>query len=160
MEAFNSVNHHKSQAILKINEAFPLISQKLFKVCTETQINGSIQESMKFIATKGCNLPAILFTLHLDDIRQWKFEGQKLYLAQDKESTLFANDQVLLAESENELQCSLYSLNMVIQDYNLQISTKKPEVMAFYGKQPITSNIIMNNQPTEQVSSFMLLGCK
>jgi len=29
-----------------------------------------------------------------------------------------------LADSDNELWCSLYSLNTIIQDYNIQICTK------------------------------------
>jgi len=32
--------------------------------------------------------------------------------------------------------------------------------MVFYGKQPIRSKILMNDQPIEQVQSFMFLGCK
>jgi hypothetical protein len=38
---------------------------------------------------------------------------------------LLSDDQVLLAEGENELQSSLNSLNLTTQDYNLEISTKK-----------------------------------
>jgi hypothetical protein len=75
-------------------------------------------------------------------------------------STLsFADIQVLLAESDNELQHSLFSTYMIIQD-NLQLSTKKSKFMALYGKQPIRSNIVMNDQPIDQVESFTFLGCK
>jgi len=48
-----------------------------------------------------------------------------------------------LAASENELQSSLYSLNTIIQDYNLQITTKISKVMAFYGKEPIRSKTVV-----------------
>jgi hypothetical protein len=42
---------------------------------------------------------------------------------------LFADDQVLLAASENESQCSLHSLSMIISDNNVRISTKTSEVV-------------------------------
>jgi len=38
---------------------------------------------------------------------------------------LYADNLVLLAEGENELQCSLYSLNIIIQNYNRHVSSKK-----------------------------------
>jgi hypothetical protein len=39
---------------------------------------------------------------------------------------------------------------MIIQDYNLQISTKKKlNAMAFYGKNLLSSKIVMNDQPRE-----------
>jgi hypothetical protein len=37
---------------------------------------------------------------------------------------------------------------------------KKTKVMVFYAKQPIRSQLIMNDKPIEQVPSFMFLGCK
>jgi len=58
----------------------------------------------------------------------------------------------------NELQCSLYSLNMIIQDYNLQISTKKKlNAMAFYGKNLLSSKIVMNDQPRQQEQVLQIL---
>jgi len=62
---------------------------------------------------------------------------------------LFADDQVLLlAESQNNFQSSLHSSNIIIQNYDLQISTGQPKVIACYGKQPVQSKIAMNDQKT------------
>jgi hypothetical protein len=44
------------------------------------------------------------------------------------DETLFADNQVLLDENEIELQHSLYSLNIIIRYYNVQIYTKKLEL--------------------------------
>jgi hypothetical protein len=38
---------------------------------------------------------------------------------------LFADDQILLAETENDLQRNLYHLNEILKDYNMKISTEK-----------------------------------
>jgi hypothetical protein len=47
----------------------------------------------------------------------------------------------------------------IIQDYNLQVSTKKSKGTAYYVKQPIRSKIVMNDQPIH-VQSFTFLGYK
>jgi hypothetical protein len=41
--------------------------------------------------------------------------GQGVHLTQDGVAAIFSDVQVLLAESEDELERSLYSLNMIIQ---------------------------------------------
>jgi hypothetical protein len=48
---------------------------------------------------------------------------------------LFAVDQVIMQDSEDKLQKSVYILNQMSKDYNLKISTDKPKIMAFKGKQ-------------------------
>jgi len=63
-----------------------------------------------------------LSNLYLDDaIRQWKLETSEAGCL----TLSFAENQVLLAESDNKLKTSLYYLNVIIQDYNIQIDTKK-----------------------------------
>jgi hypothetical protein len=80
--------------------------------------------------------------MYLDDpIRQWKSEAQEIHLTRDRVSILFfADDQLLLAKHENELQHSQYSLSMIIQNCNLKISIKKFKPMVFYQKQPTAMN--------------------
>jgi hypothetical protein len=108
----------------------------------------------------GYSLFHILFNLYLDEaIRQRKWEGWGIHLTQERVcALLFADDKWLLAESENELQCLLYSLDIIIQGYTLQLSSIK--CLLFYWKQPIRSKIVINDQPTKQVWSFTFLDCK
>jgi hypothetical protein len=47
-----------------------------------------------------------------------------------------------------------------VNNYNLHISTKKSEDMAFCGKPPLRSKIEMYDQPIEQAQSFTILGYK
>ena len=47
---------------------------------------------------------------------------------------LFADDQVIIQDSEDKLQESIYILNQMSKDYNLKIFTDKTKIMAFKGK--------------------------
>ena len=44
---------------------------------------------------------------------------------------LFADDQVIIQDSEDKLQKSVYTLNRMSKDYNLRVSTDKTKIMAF-----------------------------
>ena len=47
---------------------------------------------------------------------------------------LFADDQVIIQDTEDKLQKSVYILHQLSKDYNLKISTDKTKIMAFKGK--------------------------
>jgi hypothetical protein len=54
----------------------------------------------------------------------------------------------------------MYELQKLSNNYNFDISTTKTKVMAYQGKYPIRSKIILNNKSIiEQVSNFNYLGC-
>lgn len=65
----------------------------------------------------------------------------------------------ILQDGEDGLQRALFTLYTIGQEYNLKISKKKTKVMAFRGKYPIRTKIIIENQPIEQLSHFKYLGC-
>jgi hypothetical protein len=59
---------------------------------------------------------------------------------------LFADDQVLLAKSEDDLQYSVHNLNKLASEFSMDINAEKTRVMAFRGMGPIRSKILMNNK--------------
>ena len=71
---------------------------------------------------------------------------------------LFADDQIILADSEQDLQRAVFQLKEVTKHFNLEVSTQKSKVMAFKGKYPIRSKIALN-EIVKQVSCFNYLGC-
>jgi flagellin-specific chaperone FliS len=71
---------------------------------------------------------------------------------------LFADDQVIMSDSEDNLQTAIYKLNKIITEYGLTISTDKSKVMSFKGKDPTRSKIVINNKIIEQVNIFNYLG--
>jgi hypothetical protein len=70
----------------------------------------------------------------------------------------FADDHVLLAVTEDDLQRLIYSLSKAVTVFNMEISTEKSKVMAFKDRTPIGSEICLNNKILEQVNKFKYLG--
>jgi hypothetical protein len=54
---------------------------------------------------------------------------------------LFADDQIIIHDSEDKLQKSVHLSNQMSKDYNLKISTDKTKIMAFKGKHLVRSKI-------------------
>jgi hypothetical protein len=57
---------------------------------------------------------------------------------------LFADDQVLLAKSEDDLQYSVHNLNKVASEFSVDINTDTTRVLAFRLMVPIRSKICIN----------------
>ena len=70
----------------------------------------------------------------------------------------FVDDQVKIADTEDNLQKAAYKLNQIITDYGLTISVQKTKSMAFTGRDPVRTNIVIDNKIIEQVNSFNYLG--
>jgi hypothetical protein len=69
---------------------------------------------------------------------------------------MFADDQVIFAQSEHELQMANQLLNKTTLNYNLEISINKPKVMAFKEKHSVGSKTMI----IEQVKNFNYFGCE
>ena len=54
---------------------------------------------------------------------------------------LFADDQVIIQDSEDKLHKSVYILNQMSKDYDLKTSTDKTNIIAFEGKHLVRSKI-------------------
>jgi hypothetical protein len=72
---------------------------------------------------------------------------------------LFADDQVVIANSEDNLQRGLHALYQTVQTFGTKISYQKTKIMAFKGTEPIRSKIVIDNVISEQVNTFTYLGC-
>jgi hypothetical protein len=73
---------------------------------------------------------------------------------------VYADDQVLLEPTEDDLHRAVTELNSILQLYNLQISEIKTKAMGIQGKYWRRIKIVINNKIIEQVSSFTYLGSK
>jgi len=75
-------------------------------------------------------------------------------------TSLFADDQVIIQDSEHKLQKSVYILNQMSNDYNLKIFTEKTKIMAFKGKHLVRSKLEIDGSILEKVRQFNYLGCE
>lgn len=57
---------------------------------------------------------------------------------------LFADDQVVISDSENHLQSAAHKLFQITKHYNLTISNSKTKAMAFNVKQHKRSKIVID----------------
>jgi hypothetical protein len=71
---------------------------------------------------------------------------------------LFADDQVLLAKSEDDLQYSVYNFNKIASEFSTEINVEKTRVMVFRGMEPIRSKICINNKTLKQQNTCNYLG--
>ena len=94
-------------------------------------------------------------------INQWKISLIKNFSIKVMDfTTLYADNQVVIARSEDELQEAVFKLGNVVKSFYLRISTSKTKVMAFCGAYPVRAKIIVENTAIEQVNSFTYLGCE
>ena len=71
---------------------------------------------------------------------------------------LFADDQVITADTEDNLQKAAHKLNQIITEYGLTVFVQKTKSMAFRGRDPVRIKIVIDNKIIEEVNSFNYLG--
>jgi len=71
---------------------------------------------------------------------------------------LYAEDQILMATSEDDLQTMAYHLNLIARKYKMTISSTKTEAVAMWGKHIQRVKIVINDSITKQVTDFKYLG--
>jgi len=84
---------------------------------------------------QGCPLSPVLFNLYLDEIiRIWlqKLETSKYFKELIINTLLFADDQIIISDTEHNLQKAVYFLYNIPKEYNLEIAIKT-KVFGFVG---------------------------
>ena len=124
------------------------------KLAKEVEINKRV--------CQGCPLSPTLFNIYFDKITT-KWQNQdipeiKLSKNQQLSTLLFANNQVIIADTEDSLQKTLRKLSQIITEYGLTISVQKTKSMAFKGRDPVRTKIELDNKIIEQVNFFNYLG--
>jgi hypothetical protein len=62
---------------------------------------------------------------------------------------LFEDVQVIISNTEDNLQKAVHKLNQIITEYGLAISVHKTKSIAFKGQDPIRSKIVIDNKIIE-----------
>jgi hypothetical protein len=59
---------------------------------------------------------------------------------------LFADDPVIIADTEDNLQKAAHKLHRLITKYGLTISVQKTKSMAFKGRDPVRTKIVIDDK--------------
>ena len=106
---------------------------------------------------QGCPLSPVLFNLYLDEvIRIWlqKLETSKYFKEFILNTLLFAYDQFIISDTEDNLQKAVYLLYNISKEYNLEIASKEMKVFGFVWTDHLRTKIIISDETLEQVSQF------
>ena len=169
-KAFDNVNWRKIFEILKkigVKYRDRRIIWSLYKDQTAvTRVDGhetraAIQKGVR----QGCSLSPLLFNLYIEQaIKEVKeqFEAGVTVHGQNIKMLRFADDIVVLAESEKDLEFILNGMDFVLrQSYKMNINKDKTKVMkCCRSNSQIPMNIKLANENLNEVNEFCYLGSK
>ena len=73
-------------------------------------------------------------------------------------TVLYADDQILMATSDDDLKTMAYHPNLTARKYKMTISSTKTKAMAMWGNHIQRVEIVINNNITKHVTDFKYLG--
>ena len=102
---------------------------------------------------QGCGLSPILFNIYIDKIiKEFKTvikKGIQLNNRKLMNTILYADDQILMATSEDDLQTLAHHLNLIARKYKMTISSTKTKSMAVWGNHIQRVKIVINDNIIE-----------
>lgn len=143
------------------NKLLRAIDSLYTKSMAAVRIDGKLSDwfQVKTGVRQGCKLSPLLFIIYMNEIiKNSNFEGG-LNLGNNKIVSLaYADDLVILAESEGELQTNINKFNASCLDFGMKISVGKTKVMKI-SKKGGEIKCKIDQEGIEQVASFTYLGC-
>jgi hypothetical protein len=104
----------------------------------------------------------ILFNIYVNNIvQEFKTMIKKEIQLNNRKyinTILYADDQILMATSEDESQKMAYHLNLTAREYNMTLSSTKTKSIARWGNQIQRVKIVIKDKIIEQVTEFKYLG--
>ena len=145
---------------------YGLIKNMYLQVQPKLQVKVGNHLTNQFISQKGVRqgdvLSPVLFKLFLNDIHSYLDENCKPAKMGNLSINclLYADDMVLLSESEDGLQRCMDKMAMYCREWDLTINYSKTKMMIFdkRGRKDQQSNLLYNSYKIEQVQSYKYLG--
>ena len=168
--AFDSINRTKLWKVLQ-NKGISRNTIELLKAIYN-QVLGSVKlpnlkRTQEFDiqsgVRQGCHLSAVLFNLYLDELVT-KLEGENMHAPSIKNTTipilLYADDLVIIAESEIGLKRALKTLENFCTEKDLKVNTDKTKVMVVTksGRGKGTNPWYYMNETIEETKEYCYLG--
>ena len=109
---------------------------------------------------QGCILSPILFNMYSEEVIDKALENDKGIVINGKCFTKirYADDTVILADSEQNLQRILNNIIRECKDFGMKLNGKKTKVMVIEKKPQTRIKIIVNRKQLEQVKDYRYLG--
>ena len=169
--AFDTIDHELLLNKLRhrsIPEPFIALLHSMYSSNTTSVISGE-HSSLPFpIATgvkQGDPLSPLLFSIFIDDLPDSldNCGSRPLQLGNCFiRSILYADDVVILAESETDMNRYLSTVEIYAKENNLKINASKSQAMVFQKRSPVSTpskpNFFINGDAIEIVNSFKYLG--
>jgi sorting nexin-29 len=183
-KAFDTINRQKLFLKLlkyEINGKILGVIKDLYtktKACVKQQGSLSDYFTCSIGVRQGDNLSPLLFAIYTNDLEEHlrgvydglKFSAECIRVALETEDTetylklfllLYADDTVIMAESECELRKALKGLEQYCSQWDLTINVKKTKTMIFSkGKARKVGKFTINGREVERVDHFNYLGVK
>jgi len=156
-KAFNSVSHDKLWLTM-MDMGYPLhlihlLAKMYRKQLAKVKVAETVSEwfSVKKGVRQGCVLSPCLFNILAEMVIRDGFQGGLQTGGRMVTNLCYADDIILLATSEAELQELVDHLDRISREYSLLINVDKTKVMASDGT---VCRILMQNEQLEQVDTF------
>lgn len=165
-KAFDCINHQKLIEILKTTgidrEEIRLITNLYWEQNAVVRIEGTYSDAIKIKrgVRQGCVLSPLLFNIYSEAIFREALEGIECGVKVNGRlinNIRYADDTVVLAENEQDLQRLLNQIVRHSEHYGLLINTTKTKIMAFT-KKPVQAHLVIDGDLVEQVSTYKYLG--
>ena len=166
-KAFNTVNHEKMIECLKTTDIdqsdIALIANLYWEQDTKIRIGNDMSESLKIKrgVTQGCVLSPSLFNLYTEHIFRQIDELQGVKIGGRNINNLrYADDTVLLAETEEDLQKIVDQVKRESESFGLLMNAKKKTKTMVFSKSsnPPNTRIHIEGKLIEKVQTFTYLG--
>jgi hypothetical protein len=162
-KAYDNVNRDKLWEIME-NKVPNYLLNKIKSIYRNTKVRIKFNEDLSEpIPTnkgirQGCGLSPILFYIYINKtVQEFKTmikKGIKLNNRKYINTILYADDQILMDTSEDELQKMAYHLNLIARKYNTTISSTKTKSMTMWRNQIQRVKIAIKDKRIEQVTEF------
>lgn len=131
------------------------------KITIKTSVNISETISVHQGVLQGCSLSPTMCNIYIDAlVRRWKrhIPIRGFHTAAPKKPLLFADNQFIIEENENELHRAVYKLGMISKEYHMEIAISRTKLNSFESTEPFRLKIVFNNRTIQQAKSFSYLG--
>ena len=168
-KAYDSINHQKLFTHLRklgLNgKLLDLVENIYSKTKCAIKVNGKITNSFKYAkgVRQGCPLSCLFFNLYINDVIGNLNNVSDLNINLSEMDIInvlmYADDLIVLALSQEELQHKMNALSSFLRERNLTINESKTKCMVFNrGNRLCKCEVITNGIKIENVKVYKYLG--